>query len=375
MQPLPPPARVTCADAGVLLRGAVEDSRKAGPAKEAAIASVCLFDKWSQEILDCVAGTLEAKKCLDQLSTEQRAALDTKLTAWTETYDGETWDTAEDERIASEPPDVACSGIITNANVAMLAPALGQIGEERDFAATARRFVVTAACEAWPRPVRSCVHDGLPLPTCRARLEIGLESTLAGKLATVDALMTKIAAAKKKPAATYECKAVIAAHYSDAAWRGKAEPPKNPQATRVELTKLAADRKQMIAESRKVMLDACILEAWNPTLRACELVESGELCAKGSGRNLVRWGFPATGVMARTGIVECDSYALSIQALLACDKVPAQAKDSIKLGFEAMREGLLTGTLTADAKRLAATSCKQADEGMRQAATAMGCVP
>ena len=55
LRPLPPAARVTCADAGAILRGVVEDSHKAGPAKEAAIASVCLFDKWSQEILDCVA--------------------------------------------------------------------------------------------------------------------------------------------------------------------------------------------------------------------------------------------------------------------------------------------------------------------------------
>lgn len=374
MQPLPPPASVTCADAGVILRGTVEDHRKAGPAKEAAIASVCRFDSWSQQILDCIGGEHEPKKCLDKLSTAQRAALDTKLTAWSETYDGETWDTAEDERVANEPPEIGCSAIITNANVSALAPPLGLLGEERDFAATARRVSVTAACEAWPHPIRACVHDGLPLATCRARLETGAEQALAGKLWVIDSLMTKIAAAKKKPATTYECKAVVAAHYSDNAWRGKAEVPKNPQATRAEIAKQATDRKQMIADSRKAMLDACTSEAWNATLRACELVDVDDLCAKGSGRPS-RWGFPAVGVIARTGIAECDSYGQSLQALLACNKVPTQAKDSIKQGYDAMREGLISTATNAESKRLAATQCKQADDALRQASAALGCTP
>ncbi len=374
-QPVPPAARVTCADVGVILRGGVEDHRKAGPAKEAAIASVCLFDHWSQEILDCVGGERDAKQCLDKLTTEQRAALDTKLTNWTVLYEGETWDTAEDERLASEPPEIECSGIITHGNVATLAPALGPLGEERTFAASVRRFAVTAACEAWPHPVRACVQDGLSLTTCRARLETGLEQVLAGKLATIEALMTKIAVIKKKPTATYDCKAVVAAHYSDAAWRGKAESPKNPKATRVELAKQATERKQMIVDSRKAMLEACTAEAWNPTLRACELVESGELCAKGAGRTTVRWGFPANSVIARTGIVECDAYIVSLQTVLTCDKVPTATKDAIKQGYDAMREGLIVNATTAEARRLASTTCKQADEGMRQAASALGCLP
>jgi hypothetical protein len=64
---------------------------------------------------------------------------------------------------------------------------------------------------------------------------------------------------------------------------------------------------------------------------------------------------------------------VSLQTLLACDKVPAQAKDAIRQGFEAMREGLIGSTMTADVKRAAAASCKAADDGIRQAGTAMGC--
>jgi len=367
-KPLPPPAAVSCADAGVILRGTVEDSRKAGPAKEAAIASVCRFDKWSQEILDCVGTEHEPKQCLAKLTTEQRAALDTKLIAWTETYESETWDTAEDEQIASAPPEIPCTSII-GSNVHLIPPIPQQTGEEGSFITTARKVQVIAMCEHWPRVIRACVQEG-SINACVNKLDPNTQRELADKLAAIDALMVKIAAAKKKP---HDCKAAVAAHYSDAAWRGKAEPAKNPKATRAELAKAATERKQMIADSRKAMLDACTSETWNATLRACELVEGGELCAKGSGRNAVRWGFPAAGIVMRTGIAECDAYGMSIQGLLACDKVPPQAKDALKQGFETMRESLISTATNAESKRLAATSCKQADDAIRQAATSMGC--
>ena len=371
MKVLPPPAAVSCADAGSILRGTVEDSRKAGPAKEAAIASACMHDKWSQDILDCIGTEHDAKACLAKLSTEQRAALDTKLTAWTEIYDGETWDTAEDEQIANEPTPIACNSLFHPSTVATLVPPLVQQGEEREFAATARRTAVIQLCEAWPRPVRLCIHEGGGLSSCRARLDLTHETALAGKLAAIDALMTKIVAVKKKPAATYECKAVVAAHYRDAAWRGKAEPPKNPKATRAELAQQATERKQMIADSRKLMLDACVGELWNATLRACELAGGGELCAQGSGRP-ARWGFPAAGVMMRTGIAECDAYGQTIQTLMTCTKIPQPTKDTIKHSFDQIRDSVLK-TTSADAMKAIAQSCQQGDQSLQRAITAIGC--
>jgi hypothetical protein len=64
----------------------VQDPKKAGPAKEAAIASACLFDKWTREVLDCVGTEVDRRPCLDKLSEPQRAALAKKLTAWAEAY-------------------------------------------------------------------------------------------------------------------------------------------------------------------------------------------------------------------------------------------------------------------------------------------------
>jgi hypothetical protein len=378
VKPVPPPARVTCADAGVVLRGTVDDSRKAGPAKEAAIASACLFDKWSQEVLDCVGGIATAdldkhaeqsSKCLAMLSTEQRAALDTKLTAWTTTYENETWTTAEDERVAAMPPDIPCASIITLANVSLLSPSPVQTGEELDFALQLRKHAVLAACEQWPRDIRDCVRTGVAFDTCRRPLDSAQRQILSAKLAAVDAVMAKIAAAKAKPPATYTCKAVVAAHYSDAAWRGKAEPPKDPKP---DLKKLAAERKTMIADSRRVMLDACTSESWNATLRACELVESDATCGPGTGRTIVRWGFPALGTFAKTGVPECDAYGQSTQAFLLCNQIPQATKDSVKQNYERLVQNLVSNP--AFAPQLA-ISCKQGDGAVKQALSAMGCTP
>lgn len=84
--PVRPPAAVSCGDAGVMLRGSVKDPKLAGPAKEAAIASACLFDKWAREVLDCVGSQNDRQACLDKLTEPQRLALTKKLTAWADAY-------------------------------------------------------------------------------------------------------------------------------------------------------------------------------------------------------------------------------------------------------------------------------------------------
>jgi hypothetical protein len=84
--PPKPPAAVSCGDAGVMLRGSVKDPKKAGPAKEAAIASACLFDKWAREVLDCIGSTTDRQACLDKLTEPQRVALTKKLTVWADAY-------------------------------------------------------------------------------------------------------------------------------------------------------------------------------------------------------------------------------------------------------------------------------------------------
>jgi hypothetical protein len=361
-------ARVTCADAGTILRGAVEDSRKAGPAKEAAIASACLYDKWTQAVLDCI-GTeaTEPRTCLEQLSVEQRTTLDTKMQAWIDIYSDETWETAADEEAAE--PEIACAGII--GDVAGYAP-LTAVGEERDFAIKVRRHVVLASCEKWPRAIRQCFQTGA-IPACRAKLAPEIETPLASSLGSLDAVLGRIAEQKKKPATTYDCKAVVARHYSDGAWKGQAEVPRDPKATRADLAKIAAQRKQMIADSRKAMLDACTGEAWTATQRACELVGGKEMCRQALGRG-DRWGFPAAGVISETGIIECNAYAQAVAAWGNCGKVPQQAKDAMKQAFDSMRDSFKK-TTDPQQRQALATACKQGDEAIRQAMASLGCAP
>jgi hypothetical protein len=368
--PPSPPAKVSCGDAGTILRGAVEDSRKAGPAKEAAIASACLIDRWSQSILDCIGTAHEPQPCLQELTADQRTKLDTKMLAWVDIYTDETWETAEDIAAAEA---ISCDDVI--GDVATYTPPLAVVGEERDFAIKLRRKLVLDQCQTWAQPIRKCMQDKGPV-ACRATLPADAEQALATQLASIDELVGKIAAAKKKPPATYDCKAVVAAHYGDGAWKGKAEPPKNPKATRAELAKQATDRKNLIAESRKLMLAACTGETWNATIRACELIESGERCARGLGRP-ARWGFPAIGVSSATGIAECDLYGQAIQSLLACDKFPTTTKDAVNQGYQSMIEAIRNSNSgsNADQARALAQSCKAGDDAIRQAITSVGCTP
>src|SRR5687767_8510725 len=70
----PQPAAVTCGDAGVLLRGSVDDQKQAGPAKEAAIARTCKLEQWPAEVLRCIGEQPQARPCLDKLEVDQRRA-------------------------------------------------------------------------------------------------------------------------------------------------------------------------------------------------------------------------------------------------------------------------------------------------------------
>src|SRR5262249_28759526 len=84
------PAAVTRGDAGVLLRGNVDDQKAAGPAKEAVIARTCRAQQWPAEVLACIGGKPQARPCLDRLTGVQKTAYDQALTAWNEAYPDES---------------------------------------------------------------------------------------------------------------------------------------------------------------------------------------------------------------------------------------------------------------------------------------------
>jgi hypothetical protein len=76
------PAAITCGDAGVVLRGYVEDAKRAGPVKEAAIATACLLDRWSPEVLACIGGDGSPAACIGKLDGRQRAGYTKAIEAW-----------------------------------------------------------------------------------------------------------------------------------------------------------------------------------------------------------------------------------------------------------------------------------------------------
>jgi len=364
----PPPAKpasTSCGDAGVILRGPVDDPRKAGPAKEAVIASACLHDKWASEILRCIGSAAIPQDCLDKLTEAQRETLDSKLVAWGDLF-GESVESRGDDHAMDRV--VECSSGI--GNVAAYAPVLTVTGDDKDFAIALRKQAIEALCnDSWSTEVKACFEDGGLAETCRAQLEAHEQTAVTDKLTEIDQLVAKIGVTKQQPA-RFDCKKLVAVHYGDAAWKGKAEVPANPKATRAELAKAVAERKKLIAESRTLMTKACTDERWSATARACLATGGGDACFRGAGM-ATRWGFPAAGVIARTGIPECDAFSATNAALLACNKFPQSARDAVMQGFEQQRQ--LWQNATTDQKATFASICKQTDEAIRQAALSLGC--
>ena len=351
------PAPMTCGDAGVLLRGTVEDQKQAGPAKEAAIARTCRFEKWSAELLRCIGGQAQARPCLDKLSSDQRAAYDQALTAWNEVYPDEYLEDPGD--LASEagiPDYVDCSDTIKD--VASYAPAVTLAGDDRDFVVAMRREALLGLCEDWSNERRTCFRDATPLriDACRAQLEPVQARAVTDKLAALDQLGAKLAAQKKTPAG-FDCKKVVAVHYADAAWKGTMEAVKG------------ADRTRAIAESRARMTKACTDDKWSPSLRACIAAGGGEPCF--TTVSYAAWRFPAVGVLVKTGIPECDAYAETIKAVAACTSLPPSTRDAIQRSWEHLSAG--AASVPAERRQSTATSCRQIDGAIRQSLASVGC--
>jgi hypothetical protein len=149
------------------------------------------------------------------------------------------------------------------------------------------------------------------------------------------------------------------AHYSDAAGR-RAQVPKDPEGD-TRRAHHCCCRKKLIADSRA----ACWLRT-GETESGTRASLRGDVCFRGMGQLPASWGFPAVGVLQRTGIAECDSYSTTNAALLACKQFPQDARDAIRQGFEGQRQLWLNAR--ADQKASYASACKQAEEAVRQAA-------
>ena len=361
--PAPGPAAVTCGDAGVLLRGTVDDQRQAGPAKEAVIARTCKYEQWPAEVLQCVGEQAEAKPCLDKLAPVQRTAYDEALAAWNESYPDEMLDGGVEEDAGSGMDYIDCSDAIPSA--AGFAPAVTLTGDDRDYLLELRREALVALCEDWDLSQRTCFHDlavkGTTASTaavdvCRAMLEPAEAKAVTDKLAELDKLGAKVAALKKH-AAGHDCKKVVAVHYADAQWKGKMEAVKT------------AERAKAIAESRAKMTKACTDDKWPPDMRACIVAGGDDACF--ATVSSAAWGFPAVGVLVKSGIAECDAYAVTMKAVDACTAIPQAQRDAIKRSWSYLNASW--ASVAPDRRAATAQSCKQVDEAIRRTVTSAGC--
>lgn len=366
--PVAAPAAVTCADAGVLMRGGVDDQKQAGPAKEAAIARTCRLEKWTPAVLKCVGEKPQARACLSELAPSQRTAYEEALVAWNEVYPDEVIEEAYsgDDYTDSVDAYIDCGDAIHS--VGLYAPAVTLAGADADYALELRERALSGLCEDWEYDRRACFRDlstgggrvtTAGIDACRAQLDAALGKAVTDKLAEVDKLAGKVAALRKTPA-SHDCKKVVAVHYADAAWKGKLDAVKG------------AERAKAIAESRAKMAKACTDEKWPQTARACAAAGgAAETCFAPIPSGAALWGFPAAGVFVKSGIPECDAYATTIKAVDACTALPQSQRDAIKRSWGY----LSTSWASAPPERRAQTaqSCKSVDEAIKRSVAGAGC--
>jgi hypothetical protein len=363
--PAPGPAPVTCADAGVLLRGNVDDQKQAGPAKEAAIARTCRFEQWGPEVLRCVGEQPAAKPCLEKLTPPQRGAYDKALTAWNEAFPDESLDEGlEGFEEGGLDSYIDCGDAIQDASG--FSPAVKLTGDDRDYVLALRKDALLALCEGWDYEMRSCFHDlvvtgtagnSAAVDACRAMLDAAQAKEVTDKLAELDQLGGKVAALKKNPA-SFDCRKVVAAHYADARWKDRMGAVKG------------AERARAIGESRARMTKACTDEKWAPTVRACIVAGGGDTCFPGTSSS--DWEFPAAGVIVKSGLPECDAYAAAVKTADACAALSQAQRDRYKRSLNYSAQSWASVT-TPDRKADAARMCKLNEESLRRTAVGAGC--
>ncbi len=356
------PAAATCADAGAILRGRVDSSDPgAGPARETAIAGACQHDRWSAEIVKCVASASVASTCLDRLSEDQRAAYDDRLQVWAARYGGDEYGGEMYGGIVggmvggtvAGVPFTPCEGLIHDPT--LFPPVIS--GNDPTWSVEQRNRALVALCndDSWEEPVKVCIKaasDALALGGCLGQLDPPSQQHVTAKLAEIAATAAKIEAARKKPA-SIACGKVVATYYGEAAWKGQAT------------TITGKDRAKMIGQSRDLMLKACTADAWDEPLRACVVIGGGSDCFATEGQ--VAWTYPASGVMVSTGIPECDAYGAEIVRLAQCGTLPPSARDAMVKSFQASLQQWTA--LTADQRSSLSLACKTGSDAIKQAAS------
>ncbi|HTR54239.1 MAG TPA: hypothetical protein VMJ10_26285 [Kofleriaceae bacterium] len=318
-------------------------ARRAG---EAEVEAACLDDQWPDAVIQCASTRPSPRSCLGQLDKYQDQSLTAHLDDWQPNftkgpgsrYGGDAYGGAA---YGGNPCGGAnpCGGgapkeefvpCESYGDVASYAPAIGAKMADRDYALAVRERAVHLACEmTWTNDDKKCfaaAHDAGAVAACRGKLAEPARNSLANMLADAETKFHKVSALERTPRAI-ECKAVATVHYSDEAWEGR-------------LAALAsADRKDVIERSRAQLATTCTAEKWPVSLRACLVAMANkepdsDECFGGKDKGgASKWGFPAAGVMYKSGIPECDQLAALVQKIGACDKLDKDLRDELVASF------------------------------------------
>lgn len=314
---------------GPLLRGDAAE----GPQKEAAIIHACEQDHWAPSLLACVARAPEPEThdCLTSLTEEQRSHFGEVTAEWTP---------REDE--IDEAP--TCDVAFASAAVDLWPPAV-DIETERALAATLRGASLRGQCEseAWSDDARRCISQtpSSAITQCFDHLDAKQRILVDKAIYEADGARARIVKVREKPEAI-ACDKVVAAHYGNARWTGKAP----------ELTGRA--RTTAIARSRKAMLSACTA-SWSVEARACTVAVDSDACVS-FGVTLAAWSYPLRGA-APFDIPECDAYRELVDRARACREIDDATKAEVEIPYRQISAGWNDPNLE---RKVLATVCRAA---------------
>lgn len=338
------PAQPTCDEVGVILRGNVDDRDEgAGPAKEKAIAESCKVERWSIPVVACVAGTAYPQDCLKQLNAEQKQRYDERIGAWNRQF-------APDESVdVPQPAPASCADATYNGEY--FDPLIDDTTPEQEWELATRKRALLAFCtrDSWSEETRNCLRDAQSAADVNS---CSIDPAVIARVSVIRDVAKSIEVLRKTPK-KLDCAKVVDHHYGDAAWKGRLADKK------------PAERKKLIAESRKQMLDACKAEAWNDVTRACVLADGDDDACFGAQR----WDYP---YVASTQIPECSDYVTLVNDLQNCTSLPQATKDALRDAMKSFTQ-LPSTSASPDLRAALVNGCKAGADAIRQMKSGFGC--
>jgi hypothetical protein len=326
-------------------------ARRAG---EAEVIAACLDDQWPSAAIDCMTSRAGPSSCFGQLEAQQERRISRQLDGWVAkwnkpdptggaAYGGDTYG-GDDSigrmgRMTPPPKDeeyISCSPSI--GEPANYEPIIKPDAPDREYALKWRRDLLHETCNMrWSNTDKKCFGAAsapAAIAACRTNLDEASRNAITNSLADAAAKLQRLEVLKKS-AKAIDCKTVALAHYSDDAWAGKLA------------TLTAAERTRVITESRTKMAAACTADKWAPIDRACivssprQRMDMGDCFPDSRGGMMFHWGFPASGVLFKSGIPDCDVLGEIMKKLASCDKLEKEMRENL-LDMYGMQLGMWT---------------------------------